>query len=71
MRNLGADYVTALMFADDGTFSGSPEALHILANLNGKKQIPVDSTVCGSRFIGKLMGQDVTVITTGGWCLAF
>ena len=65
MQSLGAQQVTALMFADPGDFSGSAEAKYILANLRGKKQVAVGSTVCGNRFTGKLLGQDVTVITTG------
>jgi hypothetical protein len=64
-QSLGAQHVTALMFADPGDFSGSAEAKHILANLKNKKQVAVGSTVCGNRFTGKLLGQDVTVITTG------
>jgi hypothetical protein len=65
MQSLGADYVTALMFADPGDFSGSAEAKYILANLQDKVQVPPGSTVCGNRFTGKLLGQDVAVITTG------
>ncbi|KAG2500711.1 hypothetical protein HYH03_001476 [Edaphochlamys debaryana] len=60
-----ADGFSLILTADPGTFSGTPEAHHIIANLRRKIEKPASESVCGGLYFGDLMGQDVLVVTTG------
>jgi hypothetical protein len=57
--------LSAIFTADPGTMAGTSEAQHILANLQKAKQKANSTTVCGSLFVGDLMGQHALVVTTG------
>ncbi len=49
---LGGLSVSVIMVADPGAFSGSPEAMHYLSNLQHAKNAPQGSTVCAQRTTG-------------------
>jgi hypothetical protein len=57
--------LSAVLTADPGDFSGTPEAHHILANLRHTHVVPRSQTVCGGLAVGTLMGEPVVVVTTG------
>lgn len=62
---VGGYNTTVLMVADPGSFSGSAEAKYYLANLENATYVPPGSTICVSRAHGKIMGQNVTVVSSG------
>lgn len=53
---LGGMSVSVIMVADPGAFSGSPEAMHYLNNLQHAKNAPPGSTVCAQRTTGTYVG---------------
>lgn len=57
--------VSIIMVADDGTFSGTSEAVFILDFLQNQNRAPNSSTPCQQIITGTLFQQDVVVITSG------
>eukprot|EP00967_Tisochrysis_lutea_P115609 scaffold185354_cov20-Tisochrysis_lutea.AAC.1 len=55
----------ACLESHPGEFSGTSEAHYILANLQDEQAKPKDTTICGSVYYGKLLGQPVVLATTG------
>lgn len=51
--------------ADPGEFSSTPEAAQYLNNLKYKTELPKGSSGCPTVYTGKIMRQDVAVVTTG------
>lgn len=53
------------MVADDGTFSGTSEAVFILGLLQNKLQAPANTNPCQQVYTGILLGQPVAVAISG------
>ncbi|KAK9901676.1 hypothetical protein WJX75_007959 [Coccomyxa subellipsoidea] len=53
------------MVADDGTFSGTSEAVFILGLLSNKLQAPATTNPCQQFYTGSLLGQSVVVAISG------
>ena len=53
------------MVADDGTFSGTSEAVFILGLLSNKLQAPATTNPCQQFYTGTLLGQSVVVAISG------
>ena len=53
------------MVADDGTFSGTSEAVYILNTLKGQLKAPASSVPCQQLYTGTLLGQKVVVAISG------
>lgn len=56
---------SALQVADDGTFSGTSEAVYILGLLKQTYSAPSNAIPCQTITTGSLLGQPVVVITSG------
>ena len=57
--------VSIIMVADDGTFSGTSEAVYILNTLKGQLKAPANSVPCQQLYTGTLLGQKVVVAISG------
>jgi hypothetical protein len=57
--------ITVIFVADPGDFSSTPEAAQYLNNLKYSRELPKGSSECPRVTIGKIMRQDVAIITTG------
>lgn len=57
--------ISLVLTADPGDFSGTPEAHHIISNLQNRHVKPRSESVCGGLYLGTLMGIDALVVTTG------
>ncbi|GFR47452.1 hypothetical protein Agub_g9177, partial [Astrephomene gubernaculifera] len=57
--------LSLILTADPGDFSGTPEAQHIISNLRHMRQVARTRSVCGGLYLGRLMGQQALVVTTG------
>lgn len=62
---VGGYNTTVLMVADPGDFSGSAEAKYYLQNLENPTVVPAGMTICLNRAFGTMMGQNVTVVSSG------
>jgi hypothetical protein len=57
--------VTVLMVADDGTFSGTSEAVFVLGLLQVPRQAPPATVPCEQLYTGILLDQKVVVAISG------
>ncbi|BDA42288.1 hypothetical protein COCOBI_03-1750 [Coccomyxa sp. Obi] len=57
--------ISVIMVADDGTFSGTSEAVFILGFLQNKLQAPAETNPCQQFYTGTLLGQSVVVAISG------
>ena len=59
------DPVSIIMVADDGTFSGTSEAVFVLDFLQNQVRAPNNSVPCQEFITGSLFQQRVVVVTSG------
>lgn len=57
--------ISVLMVADDGTFSGTSEAVYLIQTLKGQLKAPVNSVPCQQFYTGYLLGQKVVLAISG------
>ena len=57
--------VTILMVADDGTFSGTSEAVYLINALKGTIKAPANTTLCQQLLTGTLLGEQVVIAISG------
>lgn len=57
--------ISVIMVADDGTFSGTSEAVFFLGLLQNKLQAPPNTAPCQQFYTGTLLGQSVVVAISG------
>lgn len=60
--------VSIVMVADDGTFSGTSEAVFVLDLLQNKAQAPNSLIPCQQIYSGTLLSQPVVVAISGVSC---
>ena len=57
--------ISVLMVADNGTFSGTSEAVFVLDLLQSQNQAPAASTPCQDLYTGTLFGEKVVLAISG------
>ena len=57
--------ISVLMVADNGTFSGTSEAVFVLDLLQSKNQAPAASVPCQALYTGTLFGEKVLLAISG------
>lgn len=62
---IGGYNTTVLMVADPGSFTGSAEAKYYIQNLENATEVAPGQSICVNRAYGTIMGQNVTVISSG------
>ena len=57
--------VSILMVADDGTFSGTSEAVYLINALKGELKAPANTTPCQQFLTGSLLSEKVVIAISG------